>query len=175
VHIKTFFTKQIVEDELAFAGTLVASALLLSIAATAAVTGTLTLTGSVPQTNSIVITPQTVATGLDLATSQSNLVVANVTESSNDRLGYRVVLNTQNGSTTGLFKGGTGNSDTLAYSVSYNGSPVSFSGGSATVTNTVTRSAVGGTVKAVAITYTGTPGISADNYSDTLIFTMTAN
>ncbi len=76
---------------------------------------------------------------------------------------------------TGLFDGDTaGNTDTVAYSVKYDSSSLSFTNGA----DNSARSAsdkVSGQVSPVTISYTGDPTVAADTYADTLNFTMTVN
>jgi len=155
---------------------LVAVALIATGAsARAATTGTLVLSGTIGQVCSIAVAPQGIASALDLNIAQTALVVASITETSNDNAGYKVNLNTANGTSTGIFKGTAGNTDTLAYTVLYNGVTETFVGGNVQVTNVTTRTPTGGVVKPVALTYGAGAGLNSDTYTDTLTVTLTAN
>ena len=143
--------------------------------------GTLTLEGTVPKIVTINVSPKSVASNLDLSTDQTDLLVATVTETSNVRAGYSVTVQSANAasqSTTDPFFASTsgGNSDTLSYTLKYDGDTVSFTGGSAaTVTDASDKTAVGGSTHEVRISYTGTTkNLYADSYQDTLTFTITA-
>ena len=155
-----------------------ATAAALVIAASAAqagTTGSVNLSGSIGQSCNLTVVAQSIASTLDLTATTAGTTVANVTENCNDKLGYNVSLATTNGTTTGLFKGPSGNTDTLAYSVTYNGVAKTFTSGSVNATTATARTAPGGVVKALAIAFTGTSTLNADTYTDTLTLTMTAN
>ena len=105
-----------------------AAALMIAAgAAQAGTTGSVNLSGSIGQSCNITVTAQSIAASLDLTTTSTGTTVANVNENCNDKLGYSVSLTTTNGTTTGLFKGPSGNTDTLAYTVTYNGVAKTFS------------------------------------------------
>ena len=144
-------------------------------AAGASAVGTIALAGSIPAQCSISVTPHASAQSLDLTQSATDLAVATVTEACNDARGYRVDLATENGRKTGLLVQGAVNGDEIPYSVSYGGSPVSFSGGSARVTDSSERTPAGGAQKTVAVSYNGDPGLASGSYGDTLTLTLTAN
>ena len=133
--------------------------------------GSITLTGTVAALAEITVTPITGYDSLDLTTSQTDLAVATVNEKSNVTTGYTVTLDSAN---SGEFVGAdTGNSDTLAYTISYGGSAVTLSSGSATVTTASARTSAAGVDKTLAISYTGT-FLNADTYSDTITLTISA-
>ena len=156
--------------------TAAAALLIAASAAQAGTTGSVNLSGSIAQSCNISVSAQSIASNLDLTTTSSSTTVANVTENCNDKLGYKVTLTTQNGDTTGTFKGASsGNNDTLNYTVTYNGAAQTFSGKNVQVTNATARTAAGGVTKALAIAFTGTASLNADTYTDTLTLTMTAN
>ena len=169
-----------------FSNILILVLALFLFGATAAVaqnsdSGTLTLEGTVPEILTINVSAESVASNLDLSTDQTDLLVATVTETSNVRAGYSVTVESANAasqSSTDPFFASTsaGNSDTLSYTLKYDGSTVSFSGGSAaTVTNASDKTAAGGSTNEVRISYTGTTqNLYADSYQDTLTFTITA-
>lgn len=133
--------------------------------------GSITLQGTVPALAQITVTPIAGFDSLDLTTSQSNLGVATVNEKSNVTTGYTVTLTSaNNGSFVGL---DSGNGDTLAYSISYGGSTVTLTSGSATVTTASARTGAAGVDKTLAISYTGA-FLNADTYQDTITLTISA-
>jgi len=151
----------------------------VAIGAFAATSGNLTLTGTVAQNLSITVTPAAVASALDLTTAQNNLAVATITEVSNSHLGYTVTVSSANAvsasSSTPDFTSAT-SPDTLAYSLTYGGTPVAFTSGIATVTTATAKTPAGGVSNTLGLTYDGsTANLSAGTYSDTLTFTITAN
>jgi hypothetical protein len=102
-------------------------------------------------------------------------VVANATEKSNDKIGYTVTLNSLNaGSTAQAFlKGAAGNTDTVNYSMKYNGTAVTLASGSAVVTSSAVKTVSAGVVKALSVTIPAS-WVNTDTYSDTLTLTITA-
>jgi len=140
----------------------------------AGTTGTVNLSGTIGQSCNITVSAAG-NTGLNLAANATATSVATVTEACNDKLGYNVTLVTTNGTTTGLFKGPSGNNDTLAYTVTYNGAAKTFASGSTNITTATARTAPGGVAKTLAISFTGNSSLNADTYTDTLTLTMTAN
>ncbi len=156
-------------------GILLAAFLLAAPQTKAATTGTISITGTIPLNCNISVAAQANAATLDLTVSQTSLTVATVTESCNNKTGYKVTVATTNGTTGGVMKGGSGNTDTVSYGVVYNGVTQTFSSGTATATNTSVKSAAGGISKSLGITYTGAPAINADTYTDVLTLTMTIN
>ncbi len=142
--------------------------------AQAATTGSVNLSGSIGQSCNLTVSASG-NTGLNLANTATATSVTTVTEACNDKLGYNVTLVTTNGTTTGLFKGPSGNTDTLAYTVTYNGAAKTFAASSSQITTAAARTAPGGVAKTLAISYTGNSALNADTYTDTLTLTMTAN
>lgn len=133
----------------------------------------LNLSGVVLPINSVTITPAAAASNLDLSVAVTNLAVASVVERSNRHVGYTLTLSSAN---AGALVGSTaGNTDSLAYSLQYNGSPVTLVGGAATLTNANGRTTGAGVTKSLNITYDGAAVfLSEDTYTDTLTLTITA-
>ncbi|WP_455382918.1 hypothetical protein [Salinispira pacifica] len=152
----------------------------ITAGAFAQTTGTLTLQGTVPGILSITVTPAGAASNLDLTTDVSNLTVATVTERSNQKAGYTVTVQSANaaasGGNTAYFEStDAAVSDTLNYTLTYGGTPVSFTSGLATVTDTTSKTLGTGTTKNLNISYTGSTNfLTASTYQDTLTFTITA-
>lgn len=109
---------------------------------------------------------------LSLSTSQSDLLAGTVTETRTPG-GYSVTLETLNGSTTGLLRGANmNNSDTVSFSMAYDGLSVVLSGGSGIVTDSDAATSASGIVKSITLSYTGDSTLAADTYRDTLAFTI---
>ena len=143
-----------------------------------ATSGNLGLSGSVPVILELTVNPTAAATTLTPSGDVSSVSIGTVVESCNDADGYTVSVSSSNGVTdsanTGVLTGATAGED-LAYTLSYGGANVSFSSGSATVTDVIAKSSADGDVKDVLITYDGSSSnLAADSYSDTLTFTIAA-
>ena len=138
---------------------------------------TLTISGTVAPVNTITIASQTGYNALDLVNGASAKVVGIATETSNDKLGYKVTLASLNaGATAQAFLKGalTGIADTVNYSITYGGTAVTLASGSATVTSVAARTTAAGVTKNIAVTYSGS-WLTADTYSDTLTLTIAGN
>lgn len=146
----------------------------LSASSFAATTGTLLLQGTVAEVLNIVVTPEAVASTLDLATTQSDLLVATVNEQSNSNSGYTISISSANDGNL-LRSGGT---ETFAYTLKYAGASVSLAGSSSTPVTAKTQSTAGtyDVNSNVEVSYTGVPATSmvAGTYADTLTFEISA-
>ena len=114
---------------------------------------------------------------LDLSASQTDLTIANVTETCNDVDGFTVTIATANGTTNGLLVSqdinGTNATD-QAYSIKYDAVAVTIASGSGTAATRV--GFTGAQTVALAISYTiAAGGLPADTYTDTLTLTITAS
>lgn len=138
----------------------------------AATTGTLLLQGIVAQKISLSVTPETAASSLDLAASQTDLVVASVNEKSNSKTGYKVTITSANLSKLKRTDG----PELFAYTMKYDGSAVSLTTAAGT---TITDSAANAVNlnKSVSISYTGVAEelMVEGTYNDTVTFTIAAN
>ena len=139
--------------------------------------GTLTIQGTVASVVSIAVATVSGYNTLDIANGVTAQTVANITEKCNHKPGYTVTMTSQNAGASGgslflddISSGGSGN-DTVPYSLTYNGSPVTFASGSATLTDASGKTPQAGTSKALAVTIAGT-WVNAATYSDTLTFTI---
>ncbi|KGE70958.1 hypothetical protein [Spirochaeta lutea] len=150
--------------------------LLVSGAAFAQTTGNLLLQGTVPGILEITVTAEDGADNLDLLTAVDNLAVATVVERSNKRAGYTVTLSSANASgSQAYFAGSAGNTDTLDYTISYGGEPVTLSSGTALISDISTKTSASGDAKTLAISYDGTGVFLAeDTYQDTLTLDIAA-
>jgi hypothetical protein len=143
-----------------------------------ATTGTLLLQGTVPGILEITVSALPAASALDLSANAANLAVASVTERSNRKAGYTVTLQSANAGAGNAFffkSADVANPDTLAYTLSYDGVPVSLVAGSALVTDASAKTAAAGVVKGLSISYSGAASyLNEDTYADTLTFTIAA-
>ena len=94
-------------------------------------------------------------------------------------LGYKVTLRSANafaaaGAQAYLKGASAGNSDTVNYTIKYNGSAVSLVAGDAVVTSAITRTTGSGVSKNLLVTLSGAFNV-ADTYSDTLTLTLVNN
>jgi hypothetical protein len=107
----------------------------------------------------------------DMTTGQTATLIGTITEICNDKNGYKVTLATAN------FAGGSPNlkgsstSAVVPYSLTYNGTALSYVGGTATVTPSGTQTNSTGVSKQLKISFTG-GFLSADSYADTITITM---
>lgn len=133
---------------------------------------TLSLQGHVLAKLDISVTAETVAASLNLEETKTNLLVATVKEKCNKQGGYTVTVLSAN---AGLLEGAVGgNTDTVAYTMTYAGVLFSLTDGSVTVTPDGTKTVSSGANKEVRISYTGNDFLTEDTYTDTLTFTIAA-
>jgi hypothetical protein len=152
----------------------------LAAPAFAATSGTLTLQGTVAGILEISVTPTPAASALDLTANTTELLVATVNERSNRKAGYTVTVQSANAAAASanaafLKSVDALNADTLGYTMSYAGAAVALVGGVAQVSDVSAKTAAGGTDKELRISYDGAASfLNADDYADTLTFTITA-
>lgn len=146
--------------------------LALSASSFAATTGSLLLQGTVAQKISLAVTAASSASTLDLAVSQTDLIVASVNEKSNSKTGYQVTITSNNLSNLKRTDG----SEVLAYTMKYNGSAIALTTAAGTTITDSASSSVNAD-KDVAISYTGVaPELMVEGtYSDTVTFSIAAN
>lgn len=148
------------------------SAVLLAIpAAHSATSGTLTLSGTIGSIISIVVTPNAAASSLDLTSSQTDLLVGTVSESSNAINGYRILAKSTNAS---KIKHSTA-SDFVGYTMKYGGgSAVTLTTSDQAVKNQTVGGNYNGVSSNVTVSYTGSSSLTAGSYSDLITFTIEA-
>lgn len=131
-------------------------------------TGTVNVNGSVALVCSLSVSSAGATTTFsNMTQGASATLLGTVTEICNDANGYKVTLATSNNEN---FKGAT-SSTLIPYTLTYNGSAVTFSSGSATLTPSGSRTTPSGVSKGLTITFA--PSFyTADSYSDTLTLTM---
>lgn len=160
---------------------LITAVLILAAALSAQESGSLTLQGSVLGVLEITITPEPDIGLLNLNIDVTDKLIGTAIERSNKKDGYTVTLSSTNAAaaseSSAFFKSADPeNTDTLEYTVEYNGFPVTFSAGIAVVSDVSEKTPGAGVEKAVTISYAGGSGplLYEDSYSDTLTFTIEA-
>lgn len=146
--------------------------------AAAQVSGNLGLSGDVATVLALGITPSGADSLAFDSGAVSNSTIASILEACNDADGYTVTVTSSNGqfqgANTGMLQGGS-HSELLSYTISYADVGVTLTGGTATITNSNSKTSAGGVTKTVKITYDATSSnLAADTYTDTLTFTITA-
>jgi len=112
----------------------------------------------------------------DVTVTPFNGTIATLTELCNALGGYKVTLtslNAGNGNTLFLKPSSATNTEQINYSLTYGTAPVSFSGGSATLTTSHTPTGGTGVQNPLSLT-TVTGFYNADTYTDTLTITLAA-
>lgn len=153
---------------------LITTLLTLTSASFAATTGTLQLRGVVQQRLSIAVTAESGATTLDLSASPTDLKVATLNEKNNSKtIGYKV--NIKSAKLGNLER--VGGTETLPYTLKYNGSAVNISTAAGSDVASAATGSVVNTNKDVAISYTGAAAESMveGTYEDLLTFTISSN
>jgi len=149
----------------------------------AAANSSIVLHGTVPVNIAVSIAPAANYNNLDLEVNAVNTLLATITEVANTKLGYTVVLESNNaiaaGQNTAYFKNTADATETLNYTLKYNGVTVAFGTGGgigkALVSNANAKTPAGGTSKGLQITYNGSHANLEDGiYQDTLRVTIAA-
>jgi spore coat protein U-like protein len=149
--------------------------------ASAATEGTLVLQGTVPGILEITVNAEPGHDTLDLSLNAADVKVATIVERSNKKAGYTVTLESANAlvdsASTGVFK----NTDpaypdySLGYTISYAGTAITLSSGSAVISDVSGKTSGSGESKDVAISYNGADEFPYEGtYTDTLTFTIAA-
>jgi hypothetical protein len=148
---------------------------MLSFQVFAASSGTLNLSGVVAVVNEISVNAQSQATTLDIEAGESNLLVADVQETSNNLAGYTIQLYSLN---AGELQNASDASKKTNYQLSYDGgslitppstsSPLTVK----TVSSLAGRTTNSSQVKVNVTPYTNAP---AGTYSDVVTFSIVAN
>ena len=155
---------------------LVSSFIFISISISfAATTGNLIISGTVPEILEVTVLAAAGSTALDLTQNITDLHIGDVVERSNVIVGYTVTVSSANAATGDPhFKGDDpSNTDTLDYTLKYDGSPITFTGGSALLSDVSSKTATLGSSKSLNLSYDGSVNfLNADSYQDTLTFTI---
>ena len=160
-----------------------AAAALAILPVGAATTGNVTVTGSIAQNLAIEVNAVN-NSGLDL-TVDATVHVANVIETSNSPTGYTVAISTDSSNTPPFEAAGTtaligqdaglNDSDSLLYTISYDGTAPSFSNGSDDALVDTVALADGSATKVLTVSYTGTAVfLPSGNYADTIYLEIAA-
>jgi phage tail sheath gpL-like len=138
------------------------------------------LSGTVaPQNTVVVVGLGGVFDSLDLTTTAAAIKVADVTETSNNNIGYTVSLTSANaaGTAQARLKGAVGNTMGMNYSITYGpgaGTAVTLGAVPSVVTDSAVATVEEGVAKILRITYTGISFLNADTYTDTITLTIAA-
>lgn len=147
----------------------------LSFSSFSATTDELLLKGTVNPFLSIDVLPETISTTLDLSTSQSDLLVAQVRERANVNAGYKVTVTSAN---QGKLVNALDSNHSVSYSLKYNASAIELIAPAAG-NNEISYSTkqLAPIDRAITISYTGQleSDMLAGEYSDTVTFTIAAN
>lgn len=140
----------------------------------AASTDNLLLQGIVNAVNDISVTAVSgVNNSLNITGGASNLTVANVSETSNNLLGYKIMMSSANG---GELRNTGDVSKKTTYTVAYgSGSAVTPTTSAAQVKNVNALTGLTTNSSAVKVNVTAYPSAPAGTYNDTLTFSIVAN
>lgn len=142
--------------------------------AIAASSGTLIISGTVAPVNDIVITPNLANnTSLNITGGETAKNVASVSETSNDILGYKIMISSVN---AGKLKHTVDPTKLTAYTISYGGA--AYSAPTALpvqVKNVSSLSALTTNTSQVLITVTALPAALAGSYTDSITLAIIAN
>jgi len=130
---------------------------------------TLLLQGTVNESTNIVVTPVTIASTLNLTASQTNLVVASVSEKSNSHTGYNVNISSAHAGNL-LHEDAV---EVFPYALKYDGASINLA---APVDVPYAIPSHGHSDRAVTISYVGVPeeDMVAGIYADIITFTISA-
>lgn len=157
--------------------------------ALAQTTGTITLTGTVATNCNLVVTPASAASSLDLSNGVKRVQVGSVLQNCNKNAGYLLIVASLNcpATPTGAKLVGALNAEVVPYSVEANnpttgGSQAvvtgllatACSGAAAVTARDVAGAKITGETSQIFVNYSGSSGLSADSYADTLTITLAA-
>ncbi len=149
---------------------IIAALVLSSLSAFAGTSATLPLKGNVAGINDISIAADATAQALGITVGSSNLKVATVTETSNDKDGYDIMMSSTNG---GKLVHTVDNTKNTTYQLSYNGGAMVSPTTTPTKVKEVT-SLTGLTTATsnVNVTVTSAPNAVAGDYTDTVTLSI---
>lgn len=133
------------------------------------------LSGTVPTTCTVANNSSGTTTSFsDMSQGASNVLIGTITETCNDRSGYKVTLTESNFSANQPSFKGSVSGALIPYTLTYNGNSVSFPNSTATLTSTGSQTGTNGIAKALNLTFPA-GAYTADSYSDTIVITMASN
>lgn len=140
----------------------------------AASSDTLLLQGSVSAVNDIAVTAVAgVNNTLNITGGASNVTVANVAETSNNLLGYKIMMSSAN---AGELRNTSDATKKTTYTVAYGaGSAVTPTTSAAQVKNVTSLTGLTTNTSAVKVNVTAYPSAPAGTYNDTLTLSIVAN
>jgi hypothetical protein len=135
-----------------------------------ATTCSVLLTGTISK--KLEIATDTAIANLDLTTSAADVAIANISEITNSKTGYKVTVSSTNGGKLN----NSSSSEFLAYTLKYGTQTVSLVSSAAITLTNITSSTNATVVKPLKISYTA-PAISLGegSYTDSLLFSITSN
>lgn len=146
---------------------------LLASSTFAAGSGDLLLSGTVVSVNDLVITPDANATNLDILNGEINKTVASVAETSNNLLGYKIMMKSANASKLVHSVDPTKSTD---YTITYDGSSaVTLTTSDQEVKNVSSLAGLTTNTSSVAADVSAFPTAPAGTYSDTVTISIVAN
>jgi hypothetical protein len=149
------------------------AAVLLASASFAASSENLILSGTVTAINDLSITPTAEATNLDIINGETGRKVADVQETSNNLLGYKILMRSANASNLVHSIDGT---KSTAYTISYDGSSyISLTNSDQQVKDSGALSGLTVDTSLVSVNVTPYATAPAGTYSDTVTISIVAN
>jgi hypothetical protein len=149
------------------------AAVLLASASFAASSAPLALSGTVTAVNDLSITPTPESINLDIVNGETARKVADVQETSNNLLGYKIMMRSANAS---KLIHGTDNSKLTTYEISYDGgSYISLTNADQQVKDSGSLPGLTVDTSLVAVNVTAYPNAPAGTYSDTVTISIVAN
>jgi hypothetical protein len=131
----------------------------------------LVLSGTVDKTAIISLSVQSV-TNLNLSsTTEQTISVANLKEVSNSSAGFTVTVTSTH---LGYLAGSGSNTDSVRYYLLSGSSPVDITTAGTELYSQTGKTTSTGVSQALSIKFTGNDALTADTYSDTLTFSITA-
>ena len=107
----------------------------------------------------------------DMTAGASSVLIGTITETCNDKSGYKVTLTESNFSANQPNFKGASTSSLIPYTLTYNGTAVNFPNSTATLTSSGSQTGASGVAKQLAISFAAS-AYTADTYSDTITITM---
>ena len=136
---------------------------------------TIPLNGTVPTSCTVANNSSGATTSFsDMTQGANNVLIGTITETCNDRSGYKVTLTDSNFSANQPSFKGASSGALIPYTLTYNGSNVNFPNSTATLTSSGSQTGTNGVTKALDISFPS-GSYTADTYSDTLTITMASN
>jgi hypothetical protein len=132
--------------------------------------GSLALSGTVATRCALIVSALEEATSLNISSGESNALIANVTEQTNNLAGYQVTVSSTN---NGKLVNAAAPSQGVAYQIAYDGGAlVSPTTAAKQIKNSGALTGAANHVSPVRVTIAPQPNVLAGNYTDTLTFEL---